>query len=89
MLKGKAKPPITAYNLVKPAGTRNPKTMLSVLERRGAENTKVFWNNSDNNIGAENYGLKGGGVKTSRPEPATKNMEFSGNLITRLAETPK
>jgi hypothetical protein len=59
------------------------------VKRWNAENTKVFWNNSDNNIGAENYGLKGGGVSTSRPDAATTNDEFSGILKTRLAETPK
>jgi hypothetical protein len=63
--------------------------MTPRVKRRNAENTKVFWINSDNNIGAENYGLKGGGVSTSRPDAATTNDEFSGILKTRLAETPK
>jgi hypothetical protein len=60
------------------------------VKRRNAENTKVFWINSDNNIVVEkNYGLKGGGVITSRPDTAITNEEFSGILKTRLAETPK
>jgi hypothetical protein len=60
------------------------------VKRRNAENTKVFWINSDNNIVVEkNYGLKGGGVSTSRPDTAITKEEFSGILKTRLAETPK
>ena len=54
------------------------------------KNTKVIWNNTDKNMVAEkNYGLKGGGVRISRPDAANTNAEFSGILITRLAETPK
>jgi hypothetical protein len=40
-------------------------------------------------VAEKNYGLKGGGVRTSRPDTATSNTEFNGILITRLAETPK
>jgi hypothetical protein len=64
--------------------------MTPRVKRRNAENTKVFWINSDNNIVVEKkYGLKGGGVSTSRPVTAITNEEFSGILKTRLAETPK
>jgi len=89
ILKENAEPPITAYNQVEPAGINDRKLMNLRMERQNTENTKVFWNNSDNNIGAGNYGLKGGGVSTSRPDAATTNDEFSGILKTRLAETPK
>ena len=75
ILKKKTEPPITAYRPNEPSAI----SVHKLRERRNAENTKVFWNNSDNNIGAENYGLKGGGVKTSRPETANTNEEFSGN----------
>lgn len=40
-------------------------------------------------VAEKNYGLKGGGMRISRPDAANTNAEFSGILITRLAETPK
>jgi hypothetical protein len=74
ILKKNVEPPITTYHHDEPPGIHVHK----LWERRNAENTKVFWNNSDNNIVAEqNYGLKGGGVRTSRPDTATTNEEFS------------
>ena len=57
ILKKNAEPPITAYHHDEPPGI----CVHKLWNRRDTENTKVFWNNSDNNFGAENYGLKGGG----------------------------
>ena len=49
ILKKNAEPPITAYYHDEPPGIR----VHNLRERRNAENTKVFWNNSDNTIVAE------------------------------------
>ena len=53
ILKENAEPPIRAFNQVEPAGINDRKLMNLRMERQNAENTKVFWDNSDNNIGAE------------------------------------
>jgi hypothetical protein len=49
ILKKNVEPPITTYHHDEPPGIHVHK----LWERRNAENTKVFWNNSDNNIVAE------------------------------------
>jgi hypothetical protein len=40
-------------------------------------------------VAGKNWGLKGGGVKTSRPEMASTSAAFNGILIIELARTPK
>ncbi len=49
ILKKPPEPPISAYNPNEPSG----KKVDELWGRRNAENTKVFRNNSDNNIVAE------------------------------------
>jgi hypothetical protein len=49
ILKKLPEPPISAYNPNEPSAIK----VDELWKRRNAENTKVFWNNSDNNIVAD------------------------------------
>jgi hypothetical protein len=49
ILKKPTEPPMSADNPNEPSGMK----VVELWRRRNAENTKVIWNNSDNNIVAE------------------------------------
>ena len=82
--------PIIFLYLPRPSDFGNFDNRLPLREPVEAKKAKVFRNNSDKTVEAErNYGLKGGEASAARPESAAVSAEFNGNLITKMAETPK